>query len=853
MLCAILLIFTMPPTVRADATDGPSVKIAPAPDWVKPIDADSVALPKSNQVQNGIDYILVDTQQLVEPRSSFHHYAQRVVNEHGLQDASEIDTTYDPSYQDFAFHWLRVKRNGAWQDRLPTDKFQVMRREESLDSQLLDGRFSVVCHLQDIRVGDEIDYAYTVTGANPVFGGKFVDSFSTTWGSPVHLFRHQLTVPAGRHVACKSFACALQPSETPHPDGSTLLTWMSTEVPAVYQDDNTPGWYDTFGWVQLSEFTSWKEVADWGVQTYQPDAPLSPELQEKVAEIARHSPTPEDRALGAIRFVQDDIRYLGVEMGANSYKPNLPAVVCQHRFGDCKDKALLCVAMLRALGIEANPVIVSTEYRQELDRFLPSPLAFDHSVVQLILDGHTYWIDATRDGQRGRLRHLYIGDYKRALVIQPGVDALVPMGPTPESLPQQVVQDDFIATSVKDPMTLKVHTVDRGLSAEYARRNFAETSLDKIEKDYLKYYAGHYPKIKSTQPVRFQDFPEENRFEVWEEYSIPHYWDRETPDSAWKALFTPYLVSDAIGQAPSPERSSPYQLDYPSDVTENMQIQLWENWPISDPPHDITTPHFLLTDRPSADHHVVRFNYHYQALAPNVAPDAIADYHDQVKKLQNTLAYRLTWKEAALKPPAPAPFRLNGMAVAILLMVFAATCYVAYRLYPGPRDPSSPAPAPNPPDLAMFDGVRGWLFLVSLGLFARVIQCGIALGTNYGSVWDSNQWNVLTVPGGASYDPLWAPTLLFEAAYYIVVFVFSIFCLVIMFQKRAIFPKVIIALLLFTLAFQIADIALAWQIPLVAKQNNNEVPPDLIRVLVQALIWVPYFLISRRVKATFRH
>jgi peptidoglycan/LPS O-acetylase OafA/YrhL len=119
-------------------------------------------------------------------------------------------------------------------------------------------------------------------------------------------------------------------------------------------------------------------------------------------------------------------------------------------------------------------------------------------------------------------------------------------------------------------------------------------------------------------------------------------------------------------------------------------------------------------------------------------------------------------------------------------------------------------------------------------------------------VWDVNQWNQFTVVGSANYDPLWAPTLLFEVAFTLLFPILSLLALVLMFQKRWVFPRLMIAILLLGLAFKVIDVALADQIPYLVKLQPG-MDPDLPRVFLQAVIWVPYLLYSKRVRATFRH
>ena len=85
-------------------------------------------------------------------------------------------------------------------------------------------------------------------------------------------------------------------------------------------------------------------------------------------------------------------RYVGLEFGIHGFKPYKVTQVLARRFGDCKDKASLLVAMLREVGVDADLVLLRTRRGGVLDREPASLAAFDHAIayvpkLDLYLDG----------------------------------------------------------------------------------------------------------------------------------------------------------------------------------------------------------------------------------------------------------------------------------------------------------------------------------------------------------------------------------------------------------------------------------------------------------------------------------
>jgi hypothetical protein len=109
----------------------------------------------------------------------------------------------------------------------------------------------------------------------------------------------------------------------------------------------------------------------------------------------------------------------------------------------------------------------------------------------------------------------------------------------------------------------------------------------------------------------------------------------------------------------------------------------------------------------------------------------------------------------------------------------------------------------------------------------------------------------LTTPGTEAYNPLWAPILFGEMAINGGLVLAWIFIAFLFFSKKKPFPKWYIGILLFTLTFILVDALVIKSVLPDEPIFDAETAKTFGRSLVVTLIWVPYMLVSRRVKATF--
>jgi hypothetical protein len=148
-------------------------------------------------------------------------------------------------------------------------------------------------------------------------------------------------------------------------------------------------------------------------------------------------------------------------------------------------------------------------------------------------------------------------------------------------------------------------------------------------------------------------------------------------------------------------------------------------------------------------------------------------------------------------------------------------------------------------------GIGGWLILVVIGLIVSPLRSTYFLATNYWPLFRDGVWQQLTTPSTEAYHALWAPLIIFEIVGNLGAIALGLFTLWFLFRRSRRTPRLAIAWLTWMTAFVVIDYFAAELIPAVAAQSDTESTKELIRSLVAPAIWVPYFLVSKRVRATF--
>lgn len=553
-----------------------------APGWVVKNEPDLASPPPfEGPVRPGVFYRLVDYQSNAESTEDYHHYATEFLSAAGVHEQSEFDIEFDPAYQKLTIHRILRHRNGKVSDLFDPASIRVTIPEDERVDGLLDGHLSVMILLEDIRPGDVVEYDYTLTGANPIFEGIFFDAIPMQWETTVKQVSYRLIRAKNRPpLQFRQLNFEEEPvrRDLQGVEDFEEWIWIRENVGPRLVEDQVPKWLEPFAELELTEFADWAEVARWGARHYDfSGQEIDPELAKEIERIRSENDSPEARAIAAIRFVQDEIRYLGIEDGVNAFRPVQPNRCFQKRFGDCKDKTVLLGMMLAELGIASEPVCVSHAGGAVVANRLPSPIAFDHVVNRIQLpDGRIAWCDATDSHQGGGFDELVFPNYGKGLVIDATTTELVKLPEAEAKHHLTEVTETFFLGDIGEPSELKIEAVYTGGEADRVRYHLEATEPESLRQSYLDYYRENHVQIEWAGPIEVEDDREANRLVIRESYRLPDAWEPSEDDEPGWYFFTVYFqtIRDLLHQPDHVRRTMPFAIGSPKAARHEIYLHL---------------------------------------------------------------------------------------------------------------------------------------------------------------------------------------------------------------------------------------------------------------------------------------
>lgn len=375
----------------------------------------------------------------------------------------------------------------------------------------------------------------------------------------------------------------------------------------------------------------WAKIGNWYQDLASPRSEGTADIATKARSLAAADADFTTRIQKVATFMQEEIRYVGIEIGIGGWQPHAASDVYRDRYGDCKDKATLLIAMLDAVGVRATWVLVDT-HRGFIDPHVPS-VDGNHAIAAIEIpkgynDPSLKAVVTARTGKRYLIfdpTNAYVSIGLLPTYLQGGYGILVAGGDS------QVIQlpvlkpesDSTLRTATfeldSDGALKGSVTVNRNGASAWRTREFYAMNSDKEQRDNLEQslrrdFSSFSVGSRSVEHAR----------DLYQRFSLQY---EVTATSYAKAagpllLFRPRVVGSDVEPLNDKVRKYPIQFESLGDWKDNFDVRIPPGYAVDEVPDPVDL-------------------------------DAgFASYHSSVKVEGNTVHYSREYvlKELALSP-----------------------------------------------------------------------------------------------------------------------------------------------------------------------------------------------------------
>ena len=355
--------------------------------------------------------------------TQFLEEQDRVDTPQGIRMLGERKITYNSTLEDVEVLEAYTIQPDGTRINVPLDKIRTQDETADDGASYSDSKSKVIIYPK-LEVGSQVYYRAKSVQHTPEFPGHF---FTWEHYSPHVRYENvmvELVHDAALHMGVTSKGMQggkLETSSQPH----TLAYKFTYSQDKAYPNEESRADFTDFApHFSASTFKTYADVA----QAYQvrakERAAVTPALQALSNELIAkaNAKTTLEKVKVLHHWVAQNIRYLGIYVGAGGYVPHDAQSILDNRYGDCKDHVVILEALLAAAGIDSSPALINSSSAYLLPK-LPTAGIFDH-VITYVPSLNVYLDSTSRFAPLGTLPN---GDMdKPVLLTQTGVISRTP-------------------------------------------------------------------------------------------------------------------------------------------------------------------------------------------------------------------------------------------------------------------------------------------------------------------------------------------------------------------------------------------------------------------------------------------
>jgi hypothetical protein len=572
------------------------------------------------------------------------HYVIKVINDRGKEAFGEVTLAYDSTYEKLELVYARtIKPDGTV---VTVGEKNIRDVSLYMNFPLYSNVRARIISMPEVSVGSVIEYRVKTYQSQLPNKKDFNTAYWLQMDEPILWQRCRIDVPISRKLRYKIingdynvFGFDMTP-KVMQKGNRVVYTLEFKNVPQIIPESSMPPMARSNPYILFSTLGSWNDIYTWWRDLYRDKIVADEAIKAKVRALTGDKKSPEEKLRAIYNFCAQEVRYVAVEYGDAGFEPHKATEIFANKYGDCKDKAVLLVAMLQAAGIEAFPVLISTQDSLDLEEDLPT-LLFNHAITATKLGDKLVFMDVTANtvpfsdlprGDQGRETLVFFKDHYELVK-------------TPLFGPEHNRLFTSMKIKVNNDETIEAEREVTALgSYSHLQRYWLKFTMPTLIEEELKQRARGFADNATLKNYVIKNVDDLDRPILLKyTFSAPQYFIKAGPIRIMDQLTN-------IDTTPFFKEARRYPIEFPGlDLQEErIEIELPARFAVKylPPPVEVETPWFYFVSQyEKADKHLIRYHFVHKTKEHRVEIKEYRAYKKSIEEIASLVNQHVVLEE----------------------------------------------------------------------------------------------------------------------------------------------------------------------------------------------------------------
>lgn len=328
------------------------------------------------------------------------YVAVKILNKSAADDYSQIAIRFNHFYTVMKLDFARLVNAGGKVYEVNSDAWKI---EDVPGFQTFSEDKRVTFSLPAVSANSVIEYQVSSKSLNKPMNNNWMQQRlfhhmhysnvkSTTRVEHTRRSEIQIESPKSEYIKYRLRNNDTRPEVEDLGGGVIRRTWSLNKLSGFSIENGMPTFDELIPILDITTVKSWTEVDEWAYGIYGPASIPNSSIISQAKKITLNKKNNKEKIKAIYKYVQENIRYVAAYIDRGGYVPHEAGDVFVNKYGDCKDQAILVISLLRAVGIEAMPVLMRLYPEVRINKEIPTK-DFSHMIVYV--PGEKIWLDTS--------------------------------------------------------------------------------------------------------------------------------------------------------------------------------------------------------------------------------------------------------------------------------------------------------------------------------------------------------------------------------------------------------------------------------------------------------------------------